>query len=114
MAADTGNGHDRDARADRLAYEALAAAEDSLIALAPVAHSVDVSPRPDDHIAPGAECCGDAGAGCWNNSDLAEVIAESGRGHQDIVRGRMKHALGAKSQPPTEDERPCVHRQRSS
>src|SRR5580700_10089172 len=114
MSADAGNGHDRDARADRLAYEALAAAEDSPISLAPVAHRVDVSARPDDHITPRAECCGDAGAGGRNHADLAEVVAQSGRGHQNIVRSRMKHALGAEPEPPTEDERPSVHRQRPS
>ena len=42
---------------------------------------------------------------------LAEVVAEAGRGHQDIVSGRMKHALCAESPPPVEDERPGVHRQ---
>ena len=41
----------------------------------------------------------------------AEVVAEAGRGHQDIVSGRMKHALCAESPPPGEDERPGVHRQ---
>src|ERR1700733_5721285 len=114
MAPDTGHRHDRDARADRLAYEALAATEDSPIAFAPVAHRVDVSPRPDDHVAPGAECCGHAGARGWNHADLAEIVAKSRRGHQDIVRGRMKHALGAESQPPFEDKRPSVHRQRAT
>src|SRR6478752_4727165 len=99
MAANAGHRNDRDARTDRLAHEPLSPAEDSLIALAPVAHRVDVPSRPDDHVAPGAERRGDARAGSWNHADLAEVIAEAGRGHQDIVGSRMKHALGAESLP---------------
>src|SRR6188472_4801263 len=114
MAADAGDGNDRHARADRLAYEALAPAEDSLIAPAPVAHRVDLASRPDDHVAPGGQRCADALAGGRDHATVAEVVAEAGRGHQDIVSGRMKHALCAESPPPVEDERPGVHRQRPS
>ena len=53
-------------------------------------------------------------AGGWDHAGLAKVIAETGRGHQDIVSGRVKHALGPESPPPVEHERPRVDRQRSS
>src|SRR6188472_2775533 len=114
MPADRGDGNDRDAAADRLAHEPLAPAKDSLIAPAPIAHRVNVAPRPDDHVAPSAERRGDASAGGWDHADLAEVVPEAGRGHQDIVSGRMEDALGAESPPPVVDERPGVHRQRPS
>jgi len=110
--ADAGDGHDRHGRADRLGYEAHPPAEDSLIAPAPVAHRVDVAARPHDHVEPGAERRADALTGGWDHAALAEVVAEAGRRHQDIVSGRMKHALGAESPPPVEHERPGVHRQR--
>ena len=89
-------------------------AKHRLIAPAPVAHSVDVTPRPDDHVAPGAERGSDALARSWDHPDLAEVVAQPGRRHEDIMSGRMKHALGAKSPPPGGHKRPGIHRQRPS
>src|SRR5205814_3236412 len=69
-----GHGNDRHARTDRLAYEPVTSAENSLIASAPVAHRVNVTSRPDDHVAPGAERRRDALAGGGNHAGLGERI----------------------------------------
>src|SRR5690349_13705793 len=104
MPADAGHGSDRHARADRLAYEAVASPENSLIASAPVAHRVNLPSGPDDHVTPGVERRGDTLSRGGDHAGLAKVIAEPGRGHQHIVGGRMKHTLAPKSPPPRIDK----------
>jgi hypothetical protein len=86
----------------------MAPAEDSLIAPAPVAHRVDLASRPDDHVAPGAERSADALAGGWDHADLAEVVAETGRRHQDIVSGTVAGILAPMATGPPDSQEPTL------
>ena len=112
--ADRGHGQDRDAGADGLLHEAGAPAERGDVALAPAAHGVHLTARPDDDVLALRQRRAHALPVGRDHADGTEVVTEPGRGHEDVVRGAVQVPLPLEVHVPRIDQRPRVHGQRTT
>src|SRR6201993_290998 len=71
-------------------------------------------PRPDDHVVAGGQGGGDTVSRGGDDAGGLEVVAQSGRGHQYVVRGAVQNPFAAETPLPRVHKRPGVNGQRSA